>query len=89
MGEVYLRRVLLCIGRAALIQHAKTMNHQDIANVRTGRDPGQLVFNVTDNNVVNAESNNNNAENIEEETLEPAAGSSGGGKKGIMNLKEC
>ena len=74
------------IGRAALIQHAKTRKHQDISNVRTGRDPGQVVFNVTANDVVNAETNNNNAENVEEETLEPAAGSSGGGKKGIMDF---
>ena len=78
------------IGRGALIQHAKTRKHKDIANVRTGRDPGQVVFNVTANDVINAETNNNEAENEEVETLEPAAGSSGGGKKGIMDFfYEC
>ena len=45
-----------------------------------------MVFNVTANVVINAETNNNEAENEEVETLEPAAGSSGGEKKGIMDF---
>ena len=75
------------IGRIALVQHAKTKKHRDIANIRAGRDPKQVTFNVAATNVVDVESNNNDTCDTESEVKETSeAGSGNVAKKGIKDF---
>ena len=70
------------IGQTAVVQHAKTKKHRDLSNIRTGRNPNQVVFNVV---VAEDETiaNNNEEGNVQEEI--PAGETSRSGRRGIQD----
>ena len=73
------------IGKAAVVQHAKTKKHREVASIRTGRNLDQVVFNVVeDENETGANNNEEDKEGgkVEEEMT---AGETRDGRRGIQD----
>ena len=74
------------IGRVAIVQHAKTKKHRDLANIRMGRVPNQVLFNVLDDvNEDETGTTNNNEDEGQDVEEERSAGPNKSVRRGIQD----